>query len=225
MERVLLSNKLLLSFGVVTALSTPVYANDFYNKSINNAPPSKTIITISLEGSKIADNAKSFVEKLAEDGIGFLENQSLNEEQRKKEFQKVLKHNFDMKTIGRFALGRYWRTSSKQQQKEYLDLFEKMVVDVYSRRFSDYNGEDFVVVSSRVQGKSDAIVLSQIVPSSGSKINVEWRVRKKKNGSLKVVDIMVEGVSMSLTQRSDFASVIQRGGGKIDVLLDHLRSN
>ena len=225
MERVLLSSKLLLSFGVVTALSAPVHANDFYKKSINNAPSSKTLITVSLEGNKIADNAKLFVEKLAEEGIGFLKNKSLNEEQRKKEFQKVLKNNFDMKTIGRFALGRYWRTSSKQQKAEYLDLFEKMVVDVYSRRFSDYNGEDFVVISSHVQGKSDAIVLSQIVPSSGSKINVEWRVRKKKNGSLKVVDIMVEGVSMSLTQRSDFASVIQRGGGNINVLLDHLRSN
>ncbi len=209
--------------GLVTALSSPVYANNFSIAPNDLATSKANIINVSLESNKIAEDAKSFIEKLAQKGIGFLENKSLSEDQRKKEFQAVLKNNFDMKTIGRFALGRYWRTSSKKQRKEYLDLFEKMIVDVYSRRFNDYNGEDFVVLSARPQGKYDAIVLSQIIPSGGSKVNVEWRVRKKKDGSLKVVDVIVEGVSMSLTQRSDFASVIQRGGGNIDVLLAHLK--
>ena len=97
-----------------------------------------------------------------------------------------------------------------------------MVVEVYSRRFSDYNGQDFEVVSARGQGNADAVVLSYLVPASGPKISIEWRVRKK-NGTFKIIDIMVEGVSMSVTQRSDFASVIQRGGGNVDVLLAHLR--
>ncbi len=51
---------------------------------------------------------------------------------------------------------------------------------------------------------------------------VDWRVRQV-GGGYKVVDILVEGVSMALTQRSDFASVIQRGGGDIEVLLEQLR--
>ena len=63
---------------------------------------------------------------------------------------------------------------------------------------------------------------SSIIPNGGSKIKVDWRVREK-NGQMKVIDVVIEGVSMALTQRSDFSSVIQRGGGKIDVLLEHLR--
>ena len=74
----------------------------------------------------------------------------------------------------------------------------------------------------RDDGKKDILVNSYIVPKGGSKVKVDWRVREK-NGKMKIIDVIIEGVSMSLTQRSDFSSVIQRGGGKIEVLLEHLR--
>lgn len=167
----------------------------------------------------------NFVKSVVDDGIAFLNNQNLSENKRKESFAKLLKTNFDMKTIGRFALGSYWRQASKEQQKEYLSLFEKMIIDVYSRRFGEYDGQSVTVKKARKQGKSDAIVSSVIVQNGGPDIALDWRIRQKKNGQLKVIDIMVEGVSMSLTQRSDFASVIQRGGGKIDILLNHLRVN
>ena len=174
------------------------------------------------QDKEVQVGAKNFIDKLAQDGIGFLSDESISEIQRKEKFRKFLSKNFDMKAIGRFALGRYWRTSSSKEQKEYLDLFEDMIVDIYSKRFKEYNGEAIVIESSRPEGKSDTIVNSSIVPSNGQKIRVDWRIRYKK-GQYRVIDIMVEGVSMALTQRSDFASVIQRGGGEVEVLLAHLR--
>jgi len=53
-------------------------------------------------------------------------------------------------------------------------------------------------------------------------VKVDWRVRNS-NGTLQIIDVVIEGVSMSLTQRSDFSSVIQRGGGNVEALLEHLR--
>ncbi len=178
-----------------------------------------------VNGSALEDKSRSFVSNLSSEGIGLISDEALSLDQREKKFRVLLNKNFDMKTIGRFALGRYWKTSSQKQQKEYLDLFEDMIVRVYSKRFSDYNGEELDVVAARPEGKSDTLVSSVLVPQSGPKISIDWRVRQKKDGQLKIVDIIVEGVSMSLTQRSDFASVIQRGGGSIDVLLEHLRSS
>ena len=66
------------------------------------------------------------------------------------------------------------------------------------------------------------MVTSQVIQKDGPPVNLQWRVRKK-DGGLRVVDVVVEGVSMSVTQRSDFASVIQSGGGKLDALIAHLR--
>ncbi len=156
---------------------------------------------------------------MAQTGIGFLGNEGLTDEQRTAEFRKLLNANFDMATIGRFALGRYWKTATPAQQTEYQKLFKTMIVKIYSRRFKDYNGQKLEVTAARADGETDVMVSSSIVPPNGQKISVDWRVRNNK-----IVDILVEGVSMALTQRSDFASVIQRGGGNVDVLLEHLRA-
>ena len=97
-----------------------------------------------------------------------------------------------------------------------------MIVSLYSSRFGAYNGEKFDVSGFRGDGKKDILVTSFIVPDDGSKVKVDWRIREK-NGQMKIIDVIIEGVSMSLTQRSDFSSVIQRGGGKVEALLKHLR--
>lgn len=172
----------------------------------------------------IVSGGREFVRSMADSGINFLSDDRLSEAQRKAEFRKLLRSSYDMPTIGRFALGVYWRTATKAQQTEYQKLFENMIVDIYSRRFGDYNGQRLEVLSARKETATDVIVTSLIVPkeSGQEKIKVDWRVRSK-NGQYKVIDVIVEGVSMALTQRSDFASVIQRGGGNVNVLLELLR--
>jgi len=173
------------------------------------------------EGSDQA--ALNFVKATAEKGLTFLSNPNASQTEKAAEFKKLLNSSFDMDTIGRFSLGRYWNTATPAQQKEYSSLFRKMVVGVYTQRFSDYKGQKFEVKSARPVSGSDALVTSYIVPvDGGDTIQVDWRVRNK-GGSLKIVDVLVAGVSMSVTQRADFSSVIQRGGGKLDALIDYLK--
>lgn len=169
-------------------------------------------------------SAQAFVDEFAGEAIGFLSDASLTPEAKADKFKVLLQSRFDMDAIGRFAMGRHWNTATSEQQTEYLSLFKKMIVDVYTRRFNDYQGQVLKVESSRAEGEFDAIVASVISQPSGEDILVDWRVRYK-NGSYKVIDVIVAGVSMSLTQRSDFAAVIQRGGGDVNVLLAHLRGD
>lgn len=170
----------------------------------------------------VNEGAKNFISSMGDRGINFLGNQSMSQEAKTAEFRSLLNESFDMNTIGRFSLGNYWNKATPAQQQEYLKLFNNMIVKVYAKRFSDYKGQQFEVKSARPENK-DTMVTSFIVPTDGPQVQVDWRVRNK-GGSYKVVDIIVEGVSMSQTQRADFASVIQRGGGKVDVLLQHLRA-
>ena len=172
---------------------------------------------------QVSNGAESFIDSMASDAIAFLSNGTPSQSQKKEYFRKLLGRKFDMKTIGRFTLGRYWRVSTPQQRTEYQKLFENMVIDVYSSRFSEYEGQRFETRGHRTDGTKDVIVTSFVIPEQGPEIQVDWRVRYKK-GVYKVVDVLVEGVSMSVTQRSDFAAVIQRGGGNVSVLIDHLSS-
>lgn len=171
-----------------------------------------------------AQDAQKFIEDVSARGIGFLGDAGMSDTQRRAEFRKLLRASFDMSTIGKFALGTHWRTANPAQQAEYQRLFEKMIVETYARRFSDYQGQKLEVTGARDNGR-DFVVSSKIIPADGGEtVAVEWRVRGNKNGQLKIIDVIVEGVSMAMTQRSDFASVIQAGGGKIDVLLEKLRN-
>jgi len=211
-----------VSHGVfVGAFAHPAAAFQTHRVAVHAAPGIKFHIA---DNNKLVAGAETFVSSMAGRAIDFLSDTDLTEEKRKKEFKKLLHTSFDMKTLARFALGRYWKTSTPQQKNEYNKLFEDMVIDVYSHRFSDYKGQKFEVRKARADGKKDAIVTSFIVPDSGPEVEVQWRIRYK-DGRYKVIDVIVAGVSMALTQRSDFASVIQRGGGQVEVLIAHLRKD
>lgn len=169
--------------------------------------------------------AKSFIESVAKRGIDFLSDPSMGLAQQRQSFRSLLNDSFDLDTIGRFALGKYWRVATPAQRAEYQRLFQGMVVDVYTERFSTYDGQDLKVTGAKMVNDTDALVSSTILQKSGGeKAKVDWRVRKTGN-RYRVVDVIVEGVSMGVTQRSDFAAVIQRGGGDVAVLIDHLRNN
>lgn len=210
------TGKMMVAVAAVAVLAAPAAkAADLRAEAITNS-------SLHLVAETTEDSAKNFISSMGDRGINFLGNGSMTEQQKAAEFRKLLNDSFDMNTIGRFALGTYWGKATPAQQKEYLKLFNDMIVKVYSRRFSEYNGQKFEVASARKENDKDSMVTSYIVPSSGPKVRVDWRVRNK-NGAHKIVDILVEGVSMSMTQRADFASVIQRGGGDIEVLLTQLR--
>lgn len=168
-------------------------------------------------------DSQAFIERMADRGIGFLESHKGAPEKQRAAFRDLLRDHFDLATIGRFAMGKYWRVATPQQRADYSRLFESMIVRVYSERFASYNGQKLSIDGSKEISDTDTMVQSRIIPTDNSSpVKVDWRVRKS-GGTFKVVDIVVEGVSMSVTQRSDFSAVIEKGGGDVAVLIDHLR--
>ena len=213
-----LSSKLLMAGAALFFVNSDAYA--LSNFDYTSGGQASLVIAVSAEQNA---QAEDFVERMAGDAIAFLGDESLSEDDKAQQFSKLLNRSFDMATIGRFALGKYWRVASPEQRDEYQSLFRDMIVEVYSRRFNEYNGQKLDVRGSRAGQNDDVTVNSYIIPpNGGQEVQVDWRVRSK-NGQFKVVDVVVEGVSMALTQRSDFSSVIQRGGGDVAVLLTHLR--
>lgn len=168
-----------------------------------------------------AGAAEDLVRTLGDRAIASLTAPDLSTSERQDRFRAILREGFDIDFMGRFVLGRYWRSASPAQRKEFLALFEDFVVQAYASRFKNYAGETLSVSAARDAG-SDKVVPSSIVRKSGPPIRVDWRVRTT-NGISKIVDVAVEGVSMAVTQRDEFAAVIQRNGGKVAGLIEALR--
>lgn len=167
--------------------------------------------------------ARDFIAELGDRTIEILRQPDLDAEQSVAQFQDVFREGFDVPTVARFVLGRYWNVATPEQQQEYLQLFEQMVLETYARRFVEYSGETFTVTGTRPAGDSDVMVESRIVRPDGPPVNVSWRVREREEG-FQIIDVVVEGVSMSVTQRNEFASVIQRNGGEVEALLQAMRN-
>ncbi len=164
-----------------------------------------------------------FIQSLGDKAVNILKNTKLSKEERNKTFQTLLDNKFDLETIARFVIGRNWHGATSTQQEEYIDLFKKLVVKTYSDRFSLYTGEGFKVRSADPEGTKDFVVTSDITHPDGSKPTVvTWRVRQR-NGQMGIIDVVVEGISMSITQRQEYSSVIQRNGGNIESLLSLMR--
>ena len=168
--------------------------------------------------------ASKFVEGLAGEAVNALTASSVSPEEREQRFRTLLNENFAVTTIGQWVLGRYWAKATVEERREYLQLFEEMIVVTYLNRFERYSGESLSVTRALIDDDSgDAMVFSQIKrPAGGEPLDIAWRLRPKGD-SFKIVDVMVEGISMSQTQRKEFASVIRRNGGRVEGLLVQMR--
>jgi len=175
----------------------------------------------SCRANSFTNGAEKFVESLANTAISSLTSKTLTEKERRHNFRGLLRNYFDINGIGKWALGRYWRKASPSERTEYLGLFENLIVGTYSNRFNTYSNEKLSVNGSVNRGKF-ALVKSHLNRGDQKPIRVDWRVTHP-DGNYKIFDIVVEGVSMIQTQRSEFSSVIRRNGGNISGLLTALR--
>ena len=166
--------------------------------------------------------AGAFITSLANEAIEVLRDESMSLEDREAHFRSVLNEGFALDKIGRFVVGRHWRDMSPDQQLDYQQLYGKWVLKKYSAQLGGYSGQTFQIVKSVVRGENDVFVRTRIdQPDEGAPIICDWRVREI-DGRLKVIDVVIEGISMLVTQRSEFSSVIRQRG--VDGLIEALRA-
>ncbi len=170
-----------------------------------------------------AEDAKRLVESLAEKAVTALSARDVEREERVRRFRALLKENFDIEVIGRWVLGRYWPEATAAPREEFHTLYERMIVNTYVDRFTEYSGEKLSVINAAEIATDDILVRSQLVrATAGPPVQVDWRVHAREQ-RLRIIDVIVEGVSMGQTQRSEFASVIRQGGGDMEALLRKMR--
>lgn len=167
-------------------------------------------------------DARAFIQRLADTAMNTVAIKGLSDEERTRRFRTLFVDTFDLPEIGKLVMARYWRAATPEQQQEFLRLFEDVQVYTWTRRFKDYSGETLEILGVQPEGEADVLVDSRIKREKLEPIAVSWRVRKEGD-TFKVLDIKVEGASMAFTHRSEYSSVIQGGGGQVEVLLAALR--
>jgi phospholipid transport system substrate-binding protein len=126
----------------------------------------------------------------------------------------------DFEEATRLAVGRSWREASPEQKKKLTDEFRRMLVRTYSSAISAYEGQTMKVQPVHMKaGETDVTVHNQYIRPGGKPVQLDYQMRKTGEG-WKIYDIIVEGVSLVLTYRSEFDAVVKQQG--IDGLIKRL---
>ncbi len=168
--------------------------------------------------------ARHFIEDLAQKAITTVAAPNISDTDRNDRFGRLFVSAFDIPQIGKFVLSRHWQTATPTQQTAFLKEFEDTQGWTWSRRFKDYNGVRLETLGANKEGEAVWLVDSQIVRPQGPPIPVQWRIHQAADGSLRVIDIISEGVGMALTYREDYAAVLQSNGENVDALLSTMRA-
>lgn len=123
--------------------------------------------------------------------------------------------------IGRFVLGRYWRVATPAQQQEYLHLFHQTLAYNITNQIRAYKGVTFAVDGAK-PGPEGQMVATTVTRPGQSPADVQWVV-DTVGGAPRIVDVVVEGTSLRITERSDYSSVINDHGGEVSALLDAMK--
>jgi phospholipid transport system substrate-binding protein len=168
--------------------------------------------------------AASFLEQLQEKAASRLGDASISDKEKEDHFRKLFNENFDVPAIGRFVIGRYWRAASQEDQKAFLAVFEDAMVQRFLPLLAENSSERFKIgnVTPDARNENMALIDSRIDRTEGEPYKVSWRVREK-DGGFKILDIVAEGVSMAITLRSEYGTVLKNNGGKLPPLTEALR--
>lgn len=166
--------------------------------------------------------AVAFIQATGNELVGALNSTSLTLPQRRERVAAVLRQAVDMEGVGRFILGRWWRVATPAEQQEYLRLFEETLIRNLAGRFGEYQGVRFSLGRSQQRTEDDALVTTMVERPGIAALNLDWRVAEV-GGQPRVVDLVAEGTSLRLTQRSEYSAVVQRGGNQVASLLTAMR--
>lgn len=163
-------------------------------------------------------NASKFVDKVASDVLDIVTSEALDEEAKKDKINAIFLKIVDMDFVGKFVLGKHWRNADAGQRSKYMAAYKPFLINNYVSRITKYSGQSYKLGNTRKDSK-DYLVRMDLIDPNGPNVIMDYRVRPQ-GGTFKVVDIVIESVSLLTTQRSEFNSVVDKKG--LDYLIEAL---
>ncbi len=180
--------------------------------------------SIELSAAQTPGDAVAFLTDLSQRAKTQLNEPGLPQVEKERRFRVLLHQGFDIEAISRFILGRYWRRAKEPDRLDFIQVFEDSLVFRFLPVFGDYAEDALLFGKVRPFGnRADLFnVESELTRSQGPPLHLNWRVHKGSKG-YRILDILAEGVSVAVTLRSEYGSVLKQNGGSVSALNETLR--
>lgn len=178
-------------------------------------------VTITLTADEV--KAKNFVDKVAKDIIKTVSNESMSDVQLKSSLRKIILSNFDITWMSKFVAGQAYKNLSEEKKQEYTEAYSSYLISSYLPILRKYTNESYSINKTTVTGPKNFDVDVIILRNNGKPpLSLRYHIVELENGDVKARDMVIEGVSTILNQRSEFINTIQSKG--VEGLIAELKS-
>ena len=164
------------------------------------------ISTHTFSDEKI-EQSKYFVENLGKQVVEKVSNVNLSESERIVNFRNLYLASFDNYYISRFVLGQYWKRLDSKMRKQFVESFNDYIVTTYAPKFKGWEGT-FKATDSLLENNYYNVKMN-VLNKDGPTLKFMWKIYLDKDKNFKILDVNIDGVSMLVTQRAEFMSVIK----------------
>jgi phospholipid transport system substrate-binding protein len=178
-----------------------------------------SLLTLPDASADDTADATAFANDLGHKALAIITNNSESKEQKQPQLEALFVEYVDIDWVGKFVLGRFWRDASDTQKADYLKNYKSFLIAHYTSNLSEFTNVNFKVTRVTPADNGGVMVSVHIQRPNAEDAVVDYALRRE-NGQFRIYDIIVEGVSMITTQRSEFASVVSNKG--LDYLIQQL---
>ena len=172
--------------------------------------------------SSWSKSASEFVSSLTSEASNILSSK-LSENEKIIRLKEIGEQSVDIDGVGLYTLGKYRKTLTDSQKKQYKELFKDYFLKSFSGRLVGYTDAKIAVLSEEIKNEKYTIVYSKLIGTSERpEVKIDWRVYTKDPENPLIRDLVIEGLSLARTQKEEFNSIIANNNGNIEALFENL---
>ena len=180
------------------------------------------VILFILTNYSWSKSASEFISTLSSEASDIMSSK-LSDDEKIIRLKEIGKRSVDIDGVGLYTLGKYRKTLTESQKKQYKELFENYFLKSFSGRLVGYTDAKIAVLSEEIKNEKYTIVYSKLIGNSERpEIKIDWRVYTKDPENPLIRDLVIEGLSLARTQKEEFNSIIANNEGKVEALFENL---
>jgi phospholipid transport system substrate-binding protein len=164
--------------------------------------------------------ARAVVSETVDEVLAVLRDKSKPTEERIRLLEQIVYGRFDLYVMSRLVLARNWKRFSEEQKKQYVEEFKQYLTNSYGNRIERYDQQEVEIIGEREEPRGDVVVQTKILGGEFEGALVDYRLRKQ-DSDWRVIDVIIEGISMVSNYRDQFKSIVSSGGPEL--LLEKLK--
>ena len=167
-------------------------------------------------------SSSEFIGSLTTEASNILSSK-LSEDEKIIRLKEIGEQSVDIEGVGLYTLGKYRKTLTDSQEKQYKELFKNYFLKSFSGRLVVYTDAKIAILSEEIKNEKYTIVYSKLIGTSDRpEVNINWRVYTKDPEKPLIRDLIIEGLSLARTQKEEFNSIIANNNGNIESLFENL---